>query len=84
MARRKKRRTPRPRAPARTKRRKQTRGHHHPELIGLGLLAAGVFLAVVLYLGWDGGQVGGWIADGLGDLLGYAVYVLPISRRSAG
>jgi DNA segregation ATPase FtsK/SpoIIIE, S-DNA-T family len=84
MARRKKRRTLRPRAPARTKRRKQARGHHHPELIGLGLVAAGVFLAVVLYLGWDGGQVGGWIADGLRDLLGYAAYVLPIALTAIG
>jgi DNA segregation ATPase FtsK/SpoIIIE, S-DNA-T family len=84
MAKRRKRRTLRPRTPARTKRRKKTRGHHHPELVGLGIVAAGVFLAVVLYFGWDGGQVGGWIADGLRDLVGHAAYVLPVAAVAVG
>jgi S-DNA-T family DNA segregation ATPase FtsK/SpoIIIE len=84
MAKRRKRRTLRPRTPARTRKRKQTRGHHHPELAGLGLLALGIFLAVVLYLGWDGGQVGGWIADGLRDLVGSAAYVLPVATIAIG
>jgi DNA segregation ATPase FtsK/SpoIIIE, S-DNA-T family len=84
MAKRRKRRTLRPRTPARTKKRRRTRGHHHPELVGLGVVAAGVFLTVVLYLGWDGGQVGGWIADGLRDLLGSAAYVLPVAAIVIG
>jgi S-DNA-T family DNA segregation ATPase FtsK/SpoIIIE len=83
MAKRRKRRTLRPRTPSRVKKRRSARAaprHHqqHPELIGLGLVAVGLFLAVVVYLGWDGGQVGGWIADGLRDLVGYAAYVLPV------
>ena len=81
MAKRRKRRTLRPRTPSRVKRRKRpqgARGHQHPELTGLGLVAVGIFLAVVLYLGWDGGQVGGWIADGLRDLVGSAAYALPL------
>ena len=53
----------RPRKPARVKRRTQrkqrNRSHHRPELIGLALLAAGLFLASLLYLGWDGGRGGG-------------------------
>ena len=84
MAKRRKRRTLRPRTPSRVRKRKRARGHQHPELAGLGLIAAGIFLAVVLYLGWDGGQVGGWIADGLRDLLGYAAYVLPLASLAIG
>jgi S-DNA-T family DNA segregation ATPase FtsK/SpoIIIE len=84
MAKRRKRRTLRPRTPARVRKRKQARGHQHPELVGLGLLAVGLFLAVVLYLGWDGGQVGSWIADALRDLLGSAAYVLPVTAIAIG
>jgi DNA segregation ATPase FtsK/SpoIIIE, S-DNA-T family len=88
MARRRKRRILRPRTPSRVKKRKTSRTaerrHQHPELVGLGLLAVGLFLAVVVYLGWDGGQVGGWIADGLRDLVGYAAYVLPVGLVALG
>jgi DNA segregation ATPase FtsK/SpoIIIE, S-DNA-T family len=84
MAKRRKRRTLKPRTPSRVKRRKRARGHQHPELTGLGLVAVGIFLAVVLYLGWDGGQVGGWIADGLRSLVGSAAYVLPIGAVVLG
>ncbi len=66
MARRRKRRTLTPRVPKRVKRKKRarkTRGHQHPELTGLGLLAVGVFLCAVLWGGWNGGYVGGWIAS---------------------
>jgi len=72
-----------PRAPSRvrkTKRakRKTTRGHQHPELIGLGLVAFGLFLATVLWAGWNGGYVGGWIGDAFQTLIGSAAYVLPV------
>src|SRR5215203_1443157 len=72
-----------PRAPSRvrkTKRakRKPTRGHQHPELIGLGFVAFGLFLATVLWAGWNGGYVGGWIGDALQALIGSAAYVLPV------
>jgi S-DNA-T family DNA segregation ATPase FtsK/SpoIIIE len=80
MARRRKRRTLRPRMPKRVKRKKRaakTRGHHHPELIGLGLVALGAFLAAVLWIGWNGGYVGGWVADGLTALIGAAALALP-------
>ena len=33
------------------KARGQGRNHHHPELIGLGLVAAGLFLSTLVYLG---------------------------------
>jgi S-DNA-T family DNA segregation ATPase FtsK/SpoIIIE len=58
--------------------RKTTRGHQHPELIGLGLVAFGLFLATVLWAGWNGGYVGGWIGDALQALIGGAAYVLPV------
>jgi S-DNA-T family DNA segregation ATPase FtsK/SpoIIIE len=83
MARRRKRRTLRPRMPSRAKRKKRGRrkaqghGHQHPELIGLGLLALGVFLVSVVWAGWNGGYVGGWIGDGLEALIGAATLVLP-------
>ncbi len=82
MARRKKRRTLKPRLPARvrTKRRKgKAKNQQHPELIGLGLVALGVFLASILYLGWGGGMVGGWIADGFMAAIGAATYVAPVA-----
>jgi hypothetical protein len=68
MATRKKRaaptRTRKPRSPARVRKRaKKTRGHHHPELWGLGLVAVGLVLATVAWLGWDGGPVGSRISD---------------------
>src|SRR3954462_13940790 len=81
MAKRRKKRTLRPRLPARvrTKRRKgTTKSQQHPELIGLGLVALGIFLASILYLGWSGGMVGGGIADGFLATIGAAAYVAPV------
>ena len=77
---RKKRKSPlRPRVPARVKKRRgrRQRGHHHPELWGLGLTAAGLFLATLFWFGWEGGFVGGWVVDGLHGAIGAAAYVLP-------
>jgi S-DNA-T family DNA segregation ATPase FtsK/SpoIIIE len=71
------------RAPAGARRRssaaKPRRAHHHPELWGLGMAAVGLFLAAVLYVGWNGGVVGGEIADGLDRLIGGATYVVPLA-----
>jgi len=71
----------RPRKPARVKkraRRRSARSHHRPELIGLGLLATGLFLAALLYLGWDGGSGGQKVVDWLDQAIGQLSYVLPI------
>jgi S-DNA-T family DNA segregation ATPase FtsK/SpoIIIE len=87
MARRRKRRTLKPRVPARVRRKKRAgkaRGHHHPELIGLGLVALGAFLGAVVWAGWNGGYVGGWIADGLDGLIGDAVLGLPAACAIVG
>src|SRR4029453_10220862 len=80
MAPRRKRRTLKPRVPKRVKKKRKstkTRGHQHPELIGLGLLALGFFLVAVLWAGWNGGYVGRWIGDGLDAMVGSAALALP-------
>jgi DNA segregation ATPase FtsK/SpoIIIE, S-DNA-T family len=77
---RKKRKSPlRPRVPARVKKRRgrRQRGHHHPELWGLGLAAAGLFLATLFWFGWEGGFVGGWVVDGFRSAIGAGAYALP-------
>ena len=81
----KRRRTLRPRTPARVKKRtRKTRSHHHPELWGLGMVAVGLFLATVLWLGWDGGPVGAHVADWLEAGLGAASYVVPLILLGIG
>jgi DNA segregation ATPase FtsK/SpoIIIE, S-DNA-T family len=87
MARRRKRRTLKPRLPARVKkkgRKGRPRSEQHHELVGLGLLALGVFLASVLYLGWSGGMVGAGIADLFAGLIGAAAYVAPVAFVGVG
>ncbi len=42
------------------------------------MAAVGVFLATLVWLGWDGGAVGATIASWLEDALGVAAYVLPV------
>ena len=75
-------RAPKPRTPARVKQRppktRKTRSHHHPELWGLGMVAVGLFLATVLWFGWDGGAVGATVVDGLHGAFGVAAYVIPL------
>src|SRR5437016_10281658 len=84
-ARRAKKRPLRPRTPARVKKRtRRTRSHHHPELWGLGMVAVGLVLATVVDLGWDGGVVGGKIADGLRSGVGDAAYVVPFALVGVG
>ena len=89
MAARKKKRPLRPRTPSRVKKRttrkKRARAaHEHPELIGLGLAAAGLFLSSLLYLGWEGGVAGEKIEGWLGDLIGSAAYVAPLALVVVG
>jgi hypothetical protein len=80
----------RPKTPARVRKQRtkakprRLRGHHHPELVGLGLVAAGLFLGSVLYLGWDGGLVGGALADGFRSAVGAAAYGAPVAFVALG
>jgi DNA segregation ATPase FtsK/SpoIIIE, S-DNA-T family len=57
------RRLPRPRLPDGLQQR-------HLDLIGLFLIAAGVYLCFVLFFGWDGGKVGYGVETGLEYLFG--------------
>ncbi len=73
-----------PRQPARTRKAAKTRSHHHPELYGLGLIAAGIFLGSVLYLGWNGGVVGAALARGILAVIGVTTYFLPLAAIANG
>ena len=90
MAARKKKRPLRPRTPSRVKKRttkKKARAraaHEHPELIGLGLVAIGLFLASLLYLGWEGGVAGEKVESGLRDVIGSAAYAAPLALVVVG
>jgi S-DNA-T family DNA segregation ATPase FtsK/SpoIIIE len=54
------------------------------DLIGLFLVAVGVFLACVLYLGWAGGEVGGALTDGARYLVGSIAYGVPVALVAGG
>src|SRR3954466_5568141 len=57
---------------------------HHLDLAGLGLVALGVFLAFPLYLGWDGGEAGQGLIDGLTWAAGAVAYATPFALVAAG
>jgi DNA segregation ATPase FtsK/SpoIIIE, S-DNA-T family len=57
---------------------------HHVDLIGLGLVAAGIFLVFPLWMGWDGGRGGEAIVDGLRYVVGVLAYGAPIGLCAAG
>jgi S-DNA-T family DNA segregation ATPase FtsK/SpoIIIE len=54
------------------------------DLVGLALVALGVFLAFVFYGDWNGGQVGAALADGLRYLVGVTAYVVPAALVAGG
>ncbi|MGI8632401.1 MAG: DNA translocase FtsK [Solirubrobacterales bacterium] len=54
------------------------------DVLGLGLLAAAVFLSLVFYEGWAGGAVGEGLFEGGRMLVGLAAYLLPIVIGVAG
>src|SRR5262249_37303703 len=71
----------RPKTPSRVKKRRRRRAArgsatspHHFELVGLALVALGVFLACVLWFGLNGGPVPEWAGDGVG----WAAYLAPV------
>src|SRR5438128_7537399 len=76
----------RPKAPARVRKKKRAARSHgrHPELWGLGLVALGAFLGVVLYGGWNGGLAGGKLVDGVRALVGAAAYAVPLAFVAVG
>jgi S-DNA-T family DNA segregation ATPase FtsK/SpoIIIE len=82
MARRRKKRTLRPRLPSRVRkkgRKGKPRSEQRLELTGLGLLALGLFLCFVLYLGWGGGMVGDVVGLVFTGAIGAAAYAAPVT-----
>ena len=78
----------RTKTPSRVKKRRPSRGRprslQHPELWGLGLVALGLFLGSVIYVGWNGGYVGRAFADGLDALVGGASWIVPVAFVGLG
>jgi S-DNA-T family DNA segregation ATPase FtsK/SpoIIIE len=56
----------------------------HLDLIGLALVAFGVYLACVFYVGWDGGPVGAWLKTALASIAGRIAYVVPLAVAGWG
>jgi S-DNA-T family DNA segregation ATPase FtsK/SpoIIIE len=54
------------------------------DVLGLALVAVGVFMAFVLYGHWDGGQVGHGLASALGWCVGEARVLAPIALVLGG
>src|SRR2546430_590143 len=54
------------------------------DIVGLALVALGVFLAFIFYGDWNGGKVGGALADGFRYLVGVVAYVVPAALVAGG
>jgi S-DNA-T family DNA segregation ATPase FtsK/SpoIIIE len=72
------------RRPAAKKSRRPRLDDRQLDLLGLGLVAAAVFFAFLIWLGWDGGRAGGWAVDGLRWLVGAVHYAVPVALMAAG
>jgi S-DNA-T family DNA segregation ATPase FtsK/SpoIIIE len=51
---------------------------------GVGLVLASVLFAFVFYFGWDGGEVGSGVAEGLRWLFGGVAYLTPVALFATG
>ena len=85
MARRKRPHKTSPKTPSRVKKRRaaktrRTHSHHYPELVGLGLVGLGVFLACVFWFGLSGGPVTHLVRGGIGA----ASYLAPLVLAPVG
>ena len=67
----------RPRATPVTPKAQPPVSRHRRELGAIAFLAVAVFLAFVLYLGWDGGALGRWLGDAARWLVGILAFALP-------
>lgn len=56
----------------------------HLDVIGLAFVAGSIFFGLVFWLGWDGGEVGGAIAQVLIWLFGGVAYLTPIGIFGLG
>jgi S-DNA-T family DNA segregation ATPase FtsK/SpoIIIE len=71
---------PKPRATAAPRELEQ----RHLDLIGLALLAAGLYLGFVLYAGWDGGSAGSGLEVALTWTVGAVAYAMPLLLAGLG
>jgi DNA segregation ATPase FtsK/SpoIIIE, S-DNA-T family len=69
---------PRPRASSAKPSPKASSNGHGRELAAIACVAVAVFLAFVIYLGWDGGAMGRWVGGAARWLVGLLVYALPL------
>jgi DNA segregation ATPase FtsK/SpoIIIE, S-DNA-T family len=81
MARKKRGRRLSPKTPSRIKKRRSAKRarahtHHYAELVGLGFVAIGIFLAAVLWFGFSGGPVGDLVQAAVGTAAFLAPLVL--------
>ena len=67
----------RPRAASAIQKTQPPASRHRRELAAIACLAVAVFLAFVLYLGWDGGSLGRWLGDVARWLVGILAFALP-------
>ncbi|MBC7460915.1 MAG: DNA translocase FtsK 4TM domain-containing protein, partial [Thermoleophilia bacterium] len=47
------------------------------DMAGLAMVAFGCYLGGILYIGWQGGTVGGWLEGGTKHMVGGASYIFP-------
>ncbi len=57
---------------------------HHIDIIGLALIALGIFLGGVAYLHWSGGALGSGAVRGVRFVLGAIGYAVPVALVLAG
>lgn len=84
MAQPKRRTSSRPPNGSTAKRAAPERNEQGAELLGLALLALGIFFAVVVWFGWDGGIVGGKLADVFEILVGRTALLIPALLSTIG
>jgi DNA segregation ATPase FtsK/SpoIIIE, S-DNA-T family len=68
----------RPRAARQAPQARRPTTRHRHELAAIACVAVAVFLAFVIYLGWDGGSLGHWLGDAARWLVGLLAYALPL------
>jgi S-DNA-T family DNA segregation ATPase FtsK/SpoIIIE len=68
----------RPRAARPASRPERSATRHRYELAAIACVALAVFLAFVIYLGWDGGALGRWLGGSARWLVGLLVFALPL------
>jgi DNA segregation ATPase FtsK/SpoIIIE, S-DNA-T family len=57
---------------------------HHVDIIGLAIVAIGIFLIGVTYLGWSGGTLGSVFVDGVRFVFGRLGYAIPAALVVGG